>query len=73
MPVIPAVLDIAAQVFDKVPLLNKLKGYRSAIGLALLAVCYGLDAAQIGPGTLAATCGPSLLAFTGLALNAAGR
>lgn len=59
--------------FEKIPFLNKLKGYRSVFGLVGMAVVAILQQQGIGnPDTLAAI-NMGFLAFTGLALNAKGR
>jgi hypothetical protein len=59
-----------AEAFDQVPGLKKIKGYRAAIGIALLAVVYFLNAAKISPEGFKDIMEPILLTFTGLALNA---
>ena len=71
--IISGLLRIVAEGFDKIPLLNRFKGYRSVIGFVALAVVGILDALKVGGGELFSTYSPYLIAFTGLALNAAGR
>ena len=70
---IPWLLEVVAKNFDKIPLLAKLKGYRSAIGLTLLAALYGANAFFPLDATLFDTLNGILMTFTGLALNASGR
>lgn len=67
------IFDLLAKGFDSIPVLNKFKGYRSAMGLVAMGAVYALDAAHIGPGTLSQTLNPYLTTFTGLALNAKAR
>ncbi len=68
--IVKGVFDVVAVLFDKIPLLDKLKGYRSALGLVGLAVISILQMKGIGsPDTLSAL-ELGFLAFTGLALNA---
>ena len=70
---IDMIFDFLAKAFDNVPVLNKFKGYRTALGVLLYAVAHGLDAANIhGGGWVAMATGP-LAVFTGLSLNAKGR
>lgn len=71
--IIAGLLNIIAEGFDKIPLLNRFKGYRSVIGFVALAVLGLLDALKVGGGELFSTYSVYLIAFTGLALNAAGR
>lgn len=67
------IFDFLAVAFDKIPFLNKFKGWRSPAGLLALAILYGLDAAHIGGGDLGPMMAPYLIPFTCLALNAKGR
>lgn len=66
-------LELLAKGFDKVPLLNKFKGYRTLIGCSGLFVLIILDTAGVGNGTLFTDLSPYFVVFTGLALNSAGR
>ncbi|KKW44914.1 MAG: hypothetical protein UY96_C0037G0005 [Parcubacteria group bacterium GW2011_GWB1_56_8] len=65
--------DLLARYFDKIPLLNKLKGARTLIGLAGLVVVHVLQSQGIGDVKLMSEVHTGLLAFTGLALLAKGR
>jgi len=56
--------------FDKIPFLNKLKGYRSVIGLVGLGVVQILGLNSIGDPAILSTIELGFLAFTGLSLNA---
>ena len=70
---IPWLLETLGKNFDKIPVLAKLKGYRSAIGLVLLALLSGVNAYHpIDPSIFQMIQG-SLVVFTGLSLNASGR
>lgn len=68
--IIPLIFKGLAVAFDKIPVLNKLKGYRAALGLVVRGALLGLDVANVGGGHLSATYGVYLDVFTGLALNA---
>lgn len=70
---IPTAFEIIGIGFDKIPALNRLKGYRSAICLIAMGVINGIDYANIGPGNLGNMLNPYLVVFTGLSLNASGR
>ena len=69
-----AIFKGLAVAFDSIPLLSKLKGYRSAFGLILMGILPLVDklleAKGIGPWNLADTLQPYLLGFTGLSLLA---
>lgn len=70
---IDIVFKLLANAFDAIPVLNKLKGYRSAIGLAGLAATYVPQvASHLDPATANVLRG-AFITFTGLALNAKGR
>ena len=59
-----------ATAFDQIPGLNQFRGYRSAIGILLIAIVHFLDAAKISPEGFKEVAEPILITFTGLALNA---
>lgn len=65
--------DLLAVAFDKIPVLNKLKKYRTVLGLFMLGGLYLMDSVGIGGGQLGPTYLPYLSGFIGLALNAKGR
>ena len=67
------IFDFLAVAFDKIPVLNKFKGWRSPAGLIALGVLYSLDALNVGGGGLGPMMAPYLIPFTCLALNAKGR
>lgn len=67
------IFGFLAKAFDTIPMMSKIKGYRSAIGLVGLTALYILDAAHVHGGTSVATYGVYFTTFTGLALNAKGR
>lgn len=67
---ISKIFEILASVFDAIPILNKIKGGRSIIGLLGLAIVAGLQAYGIGNPQILADVHTGLLAFTGLALLA---
>lgn len=66
-------LELLAKGFDKAPVLNKFKGYRTLIGCSGLLILVILDTAGVGDGTLFKDLSPYFVVFTGLALNSAGR
>ena len=65
--------NVLAVLFDKVPVLNKLKGYRSAVGFVGLAVVSVLQLKTIGSPEVLAALQVGFTGFTALALNAKGR
>ena len=65
--------EVFAQVFDKIPGLNKIKGGRSILGFIGLAIVAALQAYDVGNAEILHQVHIGLLAFTGLALNAKGR
>lgn len=70
---IPTVFEVLGALFNKIPVLNKLKGYRSFLGLGLLAVVVTLDHFNVAGGGFTNATWPYIAAYTGLALNASGR
>lgn len=71
--IIEGIFGFVDVLFEKIPLLNKLKGYRSVLGLAGMAVIAVLQNQGIGDQDTLAAINVGFLAFTGLALNAKGR
>lgn len=70
---IEGAFGILSTLFDKIPVLNKFKGYRTVLGFLGLAVCAVLKAKGIGDaGTLQAL-EYGFMGLTALALNAKGR
>ena len=67
------IFDVVAAIWDNIPVINKLKGSRSIIGLVGLAVVYALQAYGIGSATILSDIQVGLLAFVGLSLNSKGR
>lgn len=59
-----------AIAFDKIPFLNKLKGYRSIVGFIGMGVVYFLKMKGIGDAEILDAINLGLIGFTGLALNA---
>ena len=70
---IGTIFDVAATLFDKIPFLSALRGYRSVLGFIGLAVVTVLQAKGIGTPDLISNLHLGFMAFTGLALNAKGR
>ena len=68
--IVETLFEVLAVAFYKIPLLNKLKGYRSIIGFVGLAVFVFLDVKGIGDKDLLKTIEVGLTGFTALALNA---
>ena len=66
-------LQFLAELFDKVPVLSALKGYRSALGLVAIGVVKLLGAKGIISASMSDYITDGLGVFTGLALNATGR
>ena len=73
LKIIPWVFDLAAKAFDAIPVLNKLKGFRSAIGLVLLGVVEGLAYKGVLDPETTSVIRISLEAWVALSLNAKGR
>lgn len=59
--------------FDKIPVLNKVKGLRTILGFVGLGVIAGLNAYGVGDVEIKKAIEAALLAWTALALNAKGR
>jgi len=70
---ISAVFEVIATLFDKIPWLSALKGYRSVLGFIGLGVTAFLHAKGIGSPDLLSSLEAGFLIFTGLSLNAKGR
>ena len=64
------VFTLLAVGFDKIPILNKLKGARTVVGLLLMAVAYALFANGVINETVYQYAEWSFTIFTGLSLNA---
>lgn len=71
--IISKIFDMLALGFDKIPLVKELKGGRSIIGFAGLAVVAGLQAYGIGNLEILGYVQDGLYVFIGLALNSKGR
>ena len=71
--IVNGIFDFIGGLFDKVPVLNKLKGYRTVLGLIGLAVVSVLQAKHIGDPALLSNIQLGLLTWTGLSLNSKGR
>lgn len=67
------IFDFFAVAFDKIPLLNKLKGYRSVLGFIGLAVVEILSAKGVIGGELKDGLVGGFIGYTALSLNAKGR
>lgn len=65
--------EVLAVLFDKIPFLSKLKGYRSVLGFVGLAVVNVLSLKGVVDQTTANILNGGFIAYTGLALNAKGR
>jgi hypothetical protein len=59
--------------FDKIPLLNKIKGYRSEIGIAGCLLVYILNSLGKVDDATALKLNGFIFTYTGAALNAKGR
>lgn len=70
---ISKIFEVLGVVFDKIPVLNKIKGARSILGLVGLAVVAGLKAYGVGDPSMLTQIEAGLLVFVGLGLNAKGR
>jgi len=70
---ISAVFEVLAKLFDKIPLLNKLKGYRSVLGFIGLAVLAVLSAKGVGDSSVLEALKMGFMGFTGMSLLASGR
>lgn len=71
--VIQGVFAFIDTLFQKVPFMKKLEGYRSIIGLVGMAVVMGLQKAGVGTPEMLENVNAGLLIWTGLALNSKGR
>lgn len=71
--VLSTIFDFLAVGFDKIPVLNKLKGYRSVLGFVGLALVEVLSAKGIVSGELKDGLVLGFAAYTGLSLNSKGR
>lgn len=70
---IAKIFDFIAVYFDKIPLLNKVKGLRTVLGLVGLAVVTVLQNYNIGEPELLSNLYAGFIVWTGLSLNAKGR
>ncbi|MDX1902103.1 MAG: hypothetical protein SFW66_08925 [Gammaproteobacteria bacterium] len=70
---IEGVFTLLAVLFDKVPLLNKLSGYRTVLGFLGLAVVSVLKMKGIGSDELLTSLQIGFTALSALALNSKGR
>jgi len=71
--IITTLFDFLAVGFDKIPVLNKIKGYRSILGFIGLAIVKGLASEGLIGSDLDIYLTAGFASFTGLALNAKGR
>lgn len=71
--IINKLFDLAAEYFDKIPGLNKIKGARTIVGFVGMAVVAGLQANHVGNSDVLLGLQIGFSSFTGLALNAKGR
>lgn len=70
---IDGIFDVAASLFNRVPFLNKLEGYRTILGFLGLAVMAFLKAKGIGDSHINDYISLGFTGWTGLALNSKGR
>lgn len=70
---INGIFDVLATLFDKVPVLSRLKGYRSVLGFVGLAAVSALRATNHGTPEVLNALEMGFVVFTGLALNSKGR
>lgn len=70
---IEGAFSILAMLFEKIPILNKLSGYRSVLGFAGLAVTVVLKQQGIGDQALIQALEYGFMGLTALALNSKGR
>ena len=68
--VIETIFGGLSMMFDKVPFMSKIKGYRSVIGLVGLAVVAVLKNLGVGDVEILGYVNLGFMGFTGLALNA---
>lgn len=71
--IITTIFDFLAVGFDKIPVLNKIKGYRSVLGFIGLAIVKGLEIKGVISGEIKDSLEIGFTVFTGLALNSRGR
>jgi len=71
--IIEKLFQYLAIYFDKIPLLSKIKGFRTILGFAGLAVVTGLKSYDIGDPEILNAIEAGFIIFTGLALNSKGR
>lgn len=71
--VINTIFGILGNAFDSIPVLNKLKGYRSALGFVGMGVIAVLQHLNVGSPEILQAINTGFLVWTGLALNAKGR
>jgi len=65
--------ELLAVLFDKIPFLEKFKGYRAVLGFIGVGVVTFLQMRGVGEPLFMNTLQGLFLGFTGLALNAKGR
>lgn len=65
--------DFLGVAFDAVPFLKRVKGYRTLIGLVVLAATYAPQVSGHIDAQLMTDVRVGIITFTGLALNAKGR
>lgn len=71
--IISSIFDFLAVGFDKIPLLNKFKGYRSVLGFVGLGVTAFLATKGVISNDLAGYLNTGFMTFSALALNSKGR
>ena len=71
--IITTIFDFLAVGFDKIPVLNKFKGYRSVLGFIGLAIVKGLAIKGLIGTDLESYLNAGFSSLTILALNAKGR
>lgn len=67
---IAGLFQLLAVLFDKIPLLNKLKGYRTVLGLVGLAVVTALQISGVGSADVLQALQLGFTGLSALALNA---
>lgn len=70
---IQKLFEYLSLAFDKIPLLNKIKGFRFLFASVGMATCYGLMQYGVGNHEIVNAFYYGFLALAGLALNAKGR
>jgi hypothetical protein len=71
--IISKVFDFMAVYFDKIPLLNKIKGFRFMFSVIGMVVCYALGQYAVGDPEIVKALEVGFMGLAGLSLNAKGR